>query len=198
MQTTSLRNGLTRAARASFRNLPNWDNPDQLAVPMSRLSTRAQVTQARLLTSMASVMDGSPVRVDMASVTGDAIRDGDIEAAWRVPMYALWGNLSSGMDQAELIRQGDNDVQTQAITDLSFSQRETMSRITGDQSNGIIGYWRVPAEGSACDFCVTIADRLYFIEDLMPVHPGCTCSVEPAFRSDLGGESVAAAAEAGE
>lgn len=187
-RTAVLRNNLSNAAVNTFRRMPSWDDPNALAVPMARLSTQAQQTQARLLTSTASLINGS--RVDLPNlndVTGDVIRDGDIVESWRMPMYSLWSALGGGMDQGELEAQGERSVQVQAVTDLSYSQRDTMQAIAADSGNDIVGYWRVPDEGSACDFCVTIADRLYYAEDLMPVHPNCNCSVEPATRESASG-----------
>jgi hypothetical protein len=34
--------------------------------------------------------------------------------------------------------------------------------------------------GTGCEFCSEAADDRYAEGDLMPLHPGCQCSVEPA------------------
>jgi len=117
------------------------------------------------------------------------VRGGDLVGSWRIPIYSLWGAMNDGLSQDELVAQGRDDVVTQATTDLAYSQRDAMSNI-GQNNEGIIGYWRVPTGGSSCDFCNLIADQLYHVEDLMPVHPACSCTVEPAFASDTadGGE----------
>ena len=89
------------------------------------------------------------------------------------------------MSQDEIVQWGSDLVGTQSLTDLSFSQREAMDQVVSDSSNRFIGYYRVPSPGSSCEFCVLISDALYHSEDLMPVHPGCTCSVEPAMPEDV-------------
>ena len=140
---------------------------------------------------MASTLEGKPVGLDLQACIGDAIRAGDITEAWRVPMYSLWKALGDGeMSQDEIVSWGADLVETQSLTDLSFSQREAMNQIVGNDDNRFVGYYRVPSPGSSCDFCVLISTALYHSEDLMPVHPGCTCSVEPAGPDDAGDEGV--------
>ena len=180
-----IRTQLVAKTVALYEQMPTWSDPDSLAVPAAKWSTLAQEIQAQLLQAASSAKAGQPVALDIASVIGDAIRNGDITESWRSPMYSLWSGLAEGsMSQDELISWGSDLVETQAITDLSYSQREAVSAITNDERNPFIGYWRVPSPGSSCEFCVTIADRLYHTEDLMPVHPGCACSVEPALPGD--------------
>lgn len=182
-----LRDQLTRIARGTFEAMTDWSDADSLAVPMAAYSTQAQVAQAGMLQSMVSIMNRIPIgELDLSQVTGDAIRDGDITESWRVPIYALWGAMGDeDVDQDVLLTMGRDGVETQAITDLSYSQREAMRQIARD-NDGIIGYWRVPSGGD-CEFCELISTQLYHEEDLMPVHPGCQCSVEPAFASDTTG-----------
>jgi hypothetical protein len=74
-------------------------------------------------------------------------------------------------------------VATQALTDIAYTQRLAMKDLVGRDI--IQGYRRVPAPGSACEFCTLIADQLYFTADLMEVHPGCSCSVAPADPSEV-------------
>jgi len=100
-------------------------------------------------------------------------------------MYALWQSLGTGeLSQDQLIAQGRDDVSTQAVTDLAWSQRAAVASITGHDGR-FSGYWRVPSPGSSCEFCNEIADQLYSSADLMPAHPGCACSVEPAVAADF-------------
>lgn len=42
----------------------------------------------------------------------------------------------------------------------------------------IVAYRRVP-DGNACKFCLLVSTRRYWVADLMPVHPGCGCTVAP-------------------
>lgn len=42
----------------------------------------------------------------------------------------------------------------------------------------IVGYRRVPDAG-ACKFCVLVSTQRYHDGDLMPIHPGCGCTVAP-------------------
>lgn len=92
------------------------------------------------------------------------------------------------MEQDEIVAQAEDDVATQITTDLAYTQREAMNQLATQAV--IVGYWRVPS-GSPCDFCELVADQLYHRDDLMPVHPGCECGVEPAFSDEVpGAEAV--------
>jgi hypothetical protein len=186
-RSDQVRSQLSRITVGLFNAMPNWDNPDALAVPAAAISTRAQTVQAGLLRAMFTTMSGGDrPDLEVASVTGDAVRGGDIVGSWRIPIYALWQSMSDGsMSQVELSAQAQNDVSDQALTDLAYSQRDAAAQLS-ENTDGVIGYWRVPNGGSACDFCTEIADQLYHTEDLMEVHPGCQCSVEPAFAGEGG------------
>jgi hypothetical protein len=183
-RSNQVRKALAQMAVRQFNAMPDWSDPDALAVPMAQLSTAAQVTQAELLTSMVSIMNGERVDLPVAEVTGNLVRDGDLVGSWRIPIFNLYSNMADGLlNQDGLISAAHDDVQVQATTDLALSQRMAMTQL-GQNTDQIVGYWRVPEGGSSCDFCNLIADQMYHIEDLMPVHPNCSCSVEPAFASE--------------
>jgi hypothetical protein len=42
----------------------------------------------------------------------------------------------------------------------------------------VVGFRRVP-DGNACKFCLLVATQRYHDGDLMPLHPGCGCTVAP-------------------
>jgi hypothetical protein len=51
----------------------------------------------------------------------------------------------------------------------------------------IVGYRRVPDDG-ACKFCLLASTRRYTVADLMPIHPGCGCTVAPIIGTNDPGE----------
>lgn len=69
-----------------------------------------------------------------------------------------------------------------AATDLQLAQTHAAKDWLGTNGSdlGVVGYERVLG-GEGCDFCVTAASRLYYIEDLMPIHDHCGCGVAPVF-----------------
>lgn len=84
-----------------------------------------------------------------------------------------------------------------ADTDIMLADRAQAQRsLTETSSARVIGYRRVlhpeldaVGDGSGsgrppCGLCVVAADRLYSIEDLMPIHARCRCSVAVATADD--------------
>lgn len=84
---------------------------------------------------------------------------------------------------------------TVADTDIMLADRAQASQfLTERKPKNVLGYRRVlhPELGSGgppCGLCVVAADRVYRIEDLMPLHAACRCGVtvvgsndDPGFR----------------
>lgn len=94
----ALRKRSVAHAVARWNALPDWSRKsnDAYARHMAEYSTQAQRALLHLLTAMVSQMSGSKVTLDPDKLTGDAIRDGDIEEHWRIPMYAAWKALGEG------------------------------------------------------------------------------------------------------
>jgi hypothetical protein len=71
-------------------------------------------------------------------------------------------------------------------TNLQMAQRSQMlTTMAGSQ--GVIGYRRIihpelAGEGT-CGLCIAAADRHYHKGELLPIHPGCHCTVLPETRS---------------
>lgn len=76
-------------------------------------------------------------------------------------------------------------VQT-AATDPALSARAANQAAMRAQPR-VVGYRRVP-DGSACQFCLLASTRRYTVSDLMPIHPGCGCTVAPIVGSNDPGE----------
>lgn len=57
-------------------------------------------------------------------------------------------------------------------------------------NDNIVGYRRVPAGGNVCELCLTAATQRYHRDDLMPIHPGCSCDVEPLYGSEDPGQVI--------
>ncbi len=125
-----------------------------------------------------SVMGLDDVTVDPALYVGRATRDGTLlETVYNRPGYLERELLEAGLDPEEARAQALNMLQELGDTDVAVSARiSELDAMT--QSSTIWGYVRVP-NPDACDFCLTIATRVYGFEGLVPAHNYCRCGVEP-------------------
>jgi hypothetical protein len=191
LRASQLQERLSTFAIENWNALGEWSAGENAAFAeiMGGTSTQAQTVLVQMLSSMVTRQVGTPAEIDLSAVVGDASRPDDgIVGAWEIPMQSAWKHLADGdLTQDELVSMMQDEVSSQAITDLAQSQRLAMSDL---YARGIVqGYWRVPNPGSSCDFCNEIADRLYYTEDLMPVHPNCQCTVEVASAEEVAAEA---------
>ncbi len=99
------------------------------------------------------------------------------------------------MDEAKAARYVEHRARGMADTDIMLADRAQGARFLDERKpNGVRGYRRVlhpemDGGGPPCGLCVVAADRVYRIEDLMPIHTSCRCTVaavgskdDPGFR----------------
>lgn len=63
-------------------------------------------------------------------------------------------------------------------TDMQLAKTHT-AREAFSNADGITGYSRVLSGNVSCALCYVASTQRYSREDLLPIHPGCDCSVEP-------------------
>lgn len=149
-------------------------------------STIASLTAA-YLTELVNQQYGSRLSAptfDPSAVTGAALRNGvtpDVE--YRRPFETVWYGLSQGKEPATAQADGLLRAQSMLSADLQLSRthaaRGALQELS--QQAHIVGYARVLGGGHSCDLCVIASSQRYHIEDLMPIHNRCSCSVEPIF-----------------
>jgi len=96
---------------------------------------------------------------------------------YRRPAATVYTKLSQGASYSDAVAAGGARLQSLAGTDMLLAMRE-QSR-TSMQASGIVGYRRVLSGGDSCALCSIASTQRYRVEDLMPIHPGCSCGVEP-------------------
>jgi hypothetical protein len=115
-----------------------------------------------------------------------------------VPAEQVYGRVADGVrfatvargiseDQAKI--DGIRRAMAVADTDVMLADRAQVQRfLTERRPTGVIGYRRVihPELGSGapvCGLCVVAATRMYFVEELMPIHARCRCTVAVVTKS---------------
>lgn len=64
--------------------------------------------------------------------------------------------------------------------DMELAYRNQAHKtLRANHSSGIRAYRRVLTGRENCALCVVASTQRYWVEDLLPIHPGCDCSVQP-------------------
>lgn len=105
------------------------------------------------------------------------------EVYGRIPQHVRFAQVARGMNADQAAVDGIRRAMAMADTDVMMADRAQAQRFFSTRKpSGVIGYRRIlhPELGSGappCGLCVVAADRVYRIEELMPIHSRCRCTV---------------------
>jgi len=106
----------------------------------------------------------------------------DSDTVYRRPAVELYTALSQGAEYTEAVSQGRGRLQSIVATDLQQA-RNRQSHVSVGKS-GFRYYRRVLSGKEDCELCRIASTHRYNHDDLMPIHPGCDCGVEPLWEYD--------------
>lgn len=193
-----VRDRVVRYVETTWRNLGSYADADidrfvNAVVPVvqggqRRLSTLTDAYLAQLATEIL----GEPVRpvgVPPAVISSEAMRGVSTADVYARMGPTVWYALSQGDEPAMAIGKGlDRAVKT-AQTDLQLARTHTAQYVCSRDAR-IAGYRRIPTGGKVCALCAIASTQRYHSEDLMPIHPGCSCDVEPIYGTEDPGRVI--------
>lgn len=144
----------------------------------------ASLTDSYLAAVETSVLGKAvpPTGVPASVIASESLRGLPARTIYQRPGLVVWGALSKGQDIETAARAGLDRALSLATTDLQLARTHT-SRYLMSNNPRITGYRRVPGGANVCDLCALASENHYSRGDLMPIHPGCSCDVEPDFAS---------------
>lgn len=178
----------------AWLGLGSWNVPDVerfvalvLPIVLGGQRTIASLTDSylALLAARAFGSVPQPIGVDTALVTGAALRNGtDPELVYRRGGAVVWDNLANGEPLPVAVERGLVRLTSIASTDLQLAKTHAARQVLAQQPAGRepTGYVRTLEGTSSCGFCALASTRLYHVEELLPIHPGCDCDVAPYYR----------------
>lgn len=190
-QVAEVRRRILTFIAATWFALGSWRDSDidafvALVVPRVIGGQRsvASLTNA-YLASLAVLQFGGrlrPADIDPQLVTGAAVRAGtDPQDVYRRAGQQVWTALSRGESLETAVLQGVDRAQEAAATDLQLAKTHTAREALKRDRREPTGYRRVLEGESSCGLCALAATQRYTIEDLLPIHPACDCSVAPLY-----------------
>jgi hypothetical protein len=143
------------------------------------------VTDLRLPDPLLDVTDipaaaARRVTVTVAPVTA-ARRAAFTAAVYRRPFATVYAGLAKHGDMTRAVAAGatrlDEIVEMDMQQTYAVAAKEGMDRLPEEVRP--TSWYRMLQGEENCALCVLAASRLYFREELDPIHPGCDCTVEP-------------------
>lgn len=92
------------------------------------------------------------------------------------PFWTAIKAAEKGKDFDAALAAGEARLTKMVETDLQMAKVRQAREVL--KAGGIRRYARVTG-GNACWLCEIAATQVYYTEDLLPIHPGCNCSVQP-------------------
>lgn len=170
-------------ARGMWAGMPDYrdDAIDKMAdaigprVRASQLRT-ADLTRAYLAECAKALgLEAGMALVDADAVTG--LRGVDPAEVYQRPGRAVWSALSQGKPLDAAVKEGELRLLQLIGGDIQNAKR-VQSRASM-RAAGIKAYRRVLTGRENCALCVIASTQRYWVEDLMPIHPGCDCDTAP-------------------
>lgn len=184
-----LRRSATDTVTAAWDSLGSWDRTDvpQFIETVQPVVTASQ-SQAAVLTgayiaALGTVALGtvvSPAGLDPVAYTGGQVRGGlSAVDEWTRPFVSYWTALGDGKSWDDAQMAGARRAAELTDTDVALAGRGAARDAMVAHTPRIVGYRRVLTGAKSCMFCAVVSTRKYHIEDLMPIHVHCDCTVAP-------------------
>ena len=167
----------------------NDDRVDEVA---ARVIAQVRAGQQATAAVTSSYLDRVFTVYDVPTPRGDVVlperlRPVDPVVQWRRPAEQYRYARSQGVDEAPAVTRAVQRAERMAGTDLSLAMREASRQklvlVDADADVEVRGYRRIIhpelSAGGTCGLCVAAADRFYSVEDLLPIHDRCWCTVLP-------------------
>lgn len=175
-----VRNRVKAYASSRWFALGSWRDADidrfvDEIVPVVQSGQRqvGQLTNS-YFDSMARLMGITPM--PLAPAVLDA-RGVDPEQVYRRPAVTTYIALSEGKTLTEALSAGA--ARLSSIVDMDMQLAHTRTASLKMASSGFTYYRRILTGAENCSLCVLASSQRYRVGNLMPIHPGCDCTVSP-------------------
>lgn len=140
----------------------------------------AAITAAQLTAQLEALLDSgriAPPPVGAGVATGH--RGVPIREVYARPIVAARTALARGETLDTARRHGATRAYHLASTDLQLARTHTTRAVMTAAPASVPGYRRVLQGPENCALCVVASTQRYRSAQLMPIHPGCDCTVAP-------------------
>lgn len=140
-----------------------------LALVQAGKRSVAYIVSARLAMALETI----PEPVVAAAMNPRGVPDFEVYSR---PKDVLYRNLAKGVPLGVALEKSANRLSSLVRTDLQLAN--TNQARASLSAGGVKAYRRVLHGAENCALCVVVSTRKYRTSELMPIHPGCDCSVQ--------------------
>lgn len=115
-------------------------------------------------------------------VDTDALRGVDASEVYARPYVTVRTKLSEGLSYTDAVSAGVARLTDIALADMQLAKTHTA--LQSFDRDGVSGYKRTLTGRANCALCYLASTQFYHRGDLMPIHPGCNCGVDPIATGD--------------
>ena len=176
--TQQLRSRLLQFSDAVWQKLPGIDDQD-LDWLVAQLVPKVLAGQVQIATltaaDIARDLGVTPALVDRDEVTNG--RGVPPETVYARPIVTVRTALARGEQFSSALQRGQNRMRSLVSTDLQMAKvRQADASL---EAAGATQYRRVLVGAKNCALCAIASTQRYHVGNLLPIHPGCNCGVEP-------------------
>ena len=180
--STSLRDRVISFVLAAFDSLGNYRDSDAATFLDRVLPTvlAAQQQMGHITDAYLSAMIGDMLGTATPAAGVElpaALRGVDPTEVYRRPFVTAYTALSQGKSYAEAL--GEARTRLLSITETDLQLARTHAAQQSMRAGGAQFFRRRLTGTKNCALCTIASTQRYRVENLMPIHPGCDCKVEP-------------------
>lgn len=184
------------ATWAAYSQISDWTNPTQTLAAAAAASGTAQTARQLHLGLMGQYMSNvleiftgrrpSTPRTDVGYS-----RNADPFDVYSRPVFAARDAIANGIDEEFAKAEAEQLAEVLSLTDALLARRDAAYEALV-ASERVTHYRRVIrpelSETGTCGLCIAAAAKAYSVEDLLPIHTRCKCTVLPILGADDPGE----------
>jgi hypothetical protein len=123
---------------------------------------------------LAQVLSSKP----LGPIDTDLLRGVAAPEVYARPYVTVRTKLAKGMALDAAVSAGAARLTDIVLADMQLAKTHTARNVIS-QADGVSGYRRTLTGSKNCALCYLASTQFYHKEDLLPIHPGCNCGVEP-------------------
>lgn len=109
----------------------------------------------------------------------NALRGVDVKEVYARPFITVRTKLSEDKTFDAAVSAGVSRLNDILLTDLQMAKTYTAQNVISNSSERITGYERILTGSKNCALCIVASTQRYHRGNLMPIHPGCDCGINP-------------------
>lgn len=173
----------------AWHSLPDYRDSSvpvflEQAVPIMQASRETAVTtQAAMIAAQLQVSGvDSNYTVPVADIANELRNGAPLEQIYTRPFEELWRLLGQGKPFDLAVDEASQRARQLVETDIQLSRTHSAKDFFSHEPR-VRGFKRVPTGVYTCALCLVASTQRYRSFDLLPIHPGCDCSVAPIISS---------------